>query len=255
MSTKPSRTREQNAVGELLDRESLIRPNLATAAEKVPTVLPYFDLLTNATACFGQCKLVARDYDRVVALDFRAERRDGLLADVGKHNDAGLAQVTFARSALAQMGKEITAAKLSKNFVRQAPGVRGRVPARPCRLGHEGHRRQEDRRCPDRGHRPREQDGGGCAPGYIDGKLAELEEVRKRPDRRTLRSTFVGVSWRRSGAAAAPARHQSHLGMVRRLLNVSGGALGALRGSPPRRGLWPEDGRAEGLKRHPPSRQ
>jgi len=76
------------------------------------------DLLTNATACFGQYELVARNCDRAVALDPRGERRDGLLADVGKHNDAGLAQVTFARSALAQMGKEITAAKLSKKFVR-----------------------------------------------------------------------------------------------------------------------------------------
>lgn len=44
--------------------------------------------------------------------------------------------------------------------------------------------------------------GVAALPGYIDGKLAELEEVRKRPDRRTLRSTFVGVSVRRSGAAA-----------------------------------------------------
>lgn len=184
MSTKPSGTREQNAVGELLDRASLIRPNLATAAEKVPTVLPYFDLLTNATACFGQCELVARNYDRAVALDLRAERRDGLLADVGKHNDAGLAQVTFARSALAQMGKEITAAKLSKKFVRlrlQECADEFRLALVDWDMKGTDAKKIDDvlTEAIDLVNKM----GVAALPGYIDGKLAELEEVRKRPDR------------------------------------------------------------------------
>jgi len=175
MSPKPSGTREQNAVGEMLDRASLIRPNLGTAAEKVPTVLPYFDLLTNATACFGQCELVARSYDRAVALDLRAERRDGLLADVGKHNDAGLAQVTFARSALAQMGKEITGAKLSKKFVRlrlQECADEFRLALVDWDMKGTDAKKIDDvlTEAIDLVNKM----GVAALPGYIDGKLAEL---------------------------------------------------------------------------------
>ena len=110
MSTTPSGTREQVAVGDWLDRASLIRPNLATAAEKVPTVLPYFDSLTSVIACFGRTELVARRYDRGDALRMRPEK--ALLQEVSKHNEAGLAQLTVLRSTLPQLEKEIAAAKL-----------------------------------------------------------------------------------------------------------------------------------------------
>jgi len=184
MSTTPSGTREQTAVGDWLDRASLIRPNLATAAEKVPALLPYFDSLTGVIACFGQTELVARSHDRAVALDLRPERRKALLAEVSKHNEAGLAQVSVVRGTLAQMEKDLSAASLKKPVV--AKRLKECADEFRLALVDWDMKGSDAKKIGDVLNEMVDlvtQKGVTALPGYLDGKLAELDEVRRRPDR------------------------------------------------------------------------
>lgn len=184
MSTTPSGTREQVAVGDWLDRASLIRPNLATAAEKVPTLLPYFDTLSGVIACFGQTELVARRHDRAEALGLVPEQRKALLAGVAKHNDAGLAQLTVLRSTLASLEKDLAAAKPAGGFVAE----RLKESSDELKLAlvdwdMKGTDAKKIGDVVDEMFGLVTKDGVTALPGYLDGKFAELEEVRRRPDR------------------------------------------------------------------------
>lgn len=182
MSTTPSGTREQVAVGDWLDRASLIRPNLATAAEKVPTVLPYFDSLTSVIACFGRTELVARRYDRGDALRMRPEK--ALLQEVSKHNEAGLAQLTVLRSTLPQLEKEIAAAKLAKGFVaKRLKETSDEFKLALVDWDMKGSDAKKIGAVLDEMVGLVSKEGVAALPGYLDGKFAELEEVRRRPDR------------------------------------------------------------------------
>lgn len=182
MSTTPSGTREQVAVGDWLDRASLIRPTLATAAEKVPTVLPYFDALSGVIACFGRTELLARRYDRGEALGLRPDK--ALLAEVTKHNEAGLGQLTVLRSTLAQMEKDLAAAKLAKGFATK----RLKETSDEFRLAlvdwdMKGTDARKIGDVLDEMVGLVTKKGVTALPGYLDEKFAELEQVRRRPDR------------------------------------------------------------------------
>ncbi len=184
MSAKPSGTREQNAVGEWLEQVGLIRPQLATAAEKVPTLLPYFDSLTGVVACFGRTELVARTYDRAVALGLQPERHDALAAEVRKHNEAGIAQTAVLRSTLKQLEKDLGAAKLAKAHVNaRLTECSDEFKAALVDWDMKGSDAKKIADVLDEMVGLVTKKGAAALPGYLDKTFAELVEVRQRPDR------------------------------------------------------------------------
>jgi hypothetical protein len=184
MLTTPSGTREQIAVGDWLDRASLIRPNLATAAEKVPTVLPYFDSLTSVVACFGHTELVARRFDRAEALGLLPDRGKALRTEVTKRNEAGLAHITVLRSTLGQLEKDLAASKLSKGFVsRRLKETSDEFKLALVDWDMKGSDAKKIAVVLDEMVGLVSKEGVTALPRYLDGKFAELEEVRRRPDR------------------------------------------------------------------------
>lgn len=187
MSSKPSGTREQNAVGEWLENAAKVRTHLMTTAETVPSVLPFFDSLSYAGACFGRCELEARSLDRSLEMDLFAERRKGLAAEVKKYNKAGLEQIDFARKALAQMGKDLEKAPIDKK----------RVTARLSELVKEfrlgitdwdmkgSDAKKIDQVLTEISDVVKEKGLPGL-PAYLDAKMADLQKVRLRDDRGSI---------------------------------------------------------------------
>ena len=187
MSIKPSGTREQNAVGDWLDNAAKIRTHIMTTAESVPSLLPFFDSLTYAGACFGRCELHARSLDRAVVMDLFADRRKSFSADVKKFNEAGLEQVAFARKAIAQLGKDLekapidprkTAARLTECLKEFRLGIadwdmKGTDAKKIDDVLTEISNVVRDKGLP-------------ALAGYLDGKMAKLTDVRRREDRGSI---------------------------------------------------------------------
>ena len=184
MSTKPSGTREQIAVGEWLDRAALVRANLVTTANSIPTILPYFDFLSDSIACFGRCELEARSLDRAVEMDLFAERREWLSAEVKRHNEAGLSQIENLRGVFSQMGKDLTKLKFDRK--KMLPRLDECVKEFRLAIA-EWDMKGSDAKKIDVVLQEivdvvREKGLIGL-PDYLDGKMAELQDVRRRDDR------------------------------------------------------------------------
>jgi hypothetical protein len=184
MSVKPSGTREQNAVGEWLDNAAKVRSHLMTTAEKIPAILPFFDSLSYAGACFGRCELNARSLDRAVEMNLFTDQQKTFAADVKKFNEAGIEQVGIARKVLAQLGKELEKAKLDP----RKTVARLKDCFKEFRLGiAEWDMKGSDARKLDalltEMSNVVSDKGLPALAGYLDGKMAELIDVRHRDDR------------------------------------------------------------------------
>jgi hypothetical protein len=182
--TKPGATREQKAVGAWLDRASQIRGQLGTAAEQVPSVFPYFDAMSDAVACFIPTELHARSLDRAIALDVFAERRSWLEAEISRWNDAGLARVRDARRVLKQMQAEIEASKIDHELVRRrVDEARHEFRVGLADWDMKGSDAEKMFRVFSEAADVVSESGLAALPAHVDRALAELEEVRRRPDR------------------------------------------------------------------------
>ncbi|MEZ5428348.1 MAG: hypothetical protein R2747_18915 [Pyrinomonadaceae bacterium] len=201
---KPGGTREQNAVGEWLDRAALIRTNLITTAEGVPTILPYFDSLSSAIACFGRCEIAARSLDRSVAMNLFAERRKDLKKEVGKYNKAGLEQIGIVRKVLSKMSSDLSETKLNqKTMLKRLDSCTNELRLAIAEWDMKGSdaRKLDDVLKEITGVIRKK--GIAALPAYLDGKMAELQEVRQRADRGAIDNiawwkilTIVGmVGW------------------------------------------------------------
>jgi hypothetical protein len=184
MTPKPGGTREQEAVAAWLDRMAAVRTRMQTTAEQVPAVLPYFDFLTDATACFGRCEIDARSLDRAVALDVFPERRKPLRASVAELNAAGLQQVEQARRTLKKMAKEIEALDMDPKRVRSRLDTfqrEVRVAIADWDMKVSDAEKLDAVVAEAVGHVRKA--GLDTLPSYLDRKLAELGKLRRRRDR------------------------------------------------------------------------
>jgi hypothetical protein len=184
IAAKPGGTREQQAVGDWLDGAAAVRSRLAATAEQVPEILPYFDCLTDAVASLGLCELHGRSLDRSIAVDVFTERRKWLGAEVARHNDAGIASIERTRATLGPLHEALGKLKLPKRQLT----ARLDEAAKEFRVGVA----DWDMKGSDAAALVQRFDaiaavarksGLAAITEHIDKTLAELVEVRRRPDR------------------------------------------------------------------------
>lgn len=192
MTGKPGGTREQMALGDWLERAELIRQHASNAAKEIPSVMPYFDHLVAAGGSFGVCELHARSLDRSMVMDLYPERRKWLAAEVKKYNKAGLEQIGFARKALEQMTTEVGGLKLDHKRAtkRLDEGVRELRLAIADWDMKGSDARKLDELIAEVANQVREH-GIASLPKYLDAKMVELEEIRRRDDR----GSFDNIAW------------------------------------------------------------
>jgi len=184
IAAKPGGTREQQAVGDWLDGAAAVRSRLSATADQVPQILPYFDNLTDTVASLGLCELHGRSLDRAVAVDVYKERRKWLEDEVKRHNELGIAGIERTRAALAPLHDALGEFKISKKQLT----ARLSEASREFRLGVA----DWDMKGSDAAALVERFDavvgvvrksGLAAVTEHIDKTLAELIEVRGRPDR------------------------------------------------------------------------